>query len=113
MSKTLNTTINTNEPMSSGTLKQNTRLNENESDFKTSSDAFEQHLAENRSHAENKENFEANMVQNKHNIILNDLPMEKANEPSMNTTFTSVRRESLTRPLNPQSLRRTSLNNMT
>ena len=46
MSKTLNTTINTNEPMSSVTLKQNTRLNENESDFKTSSDAFEQPLAE-------------------------------------------------------------------
>ena len=99
--------------MSSGTLKQNTRLNENESDFKTSSDAFEQHLAENKSYAENKENFAANFVQNKQNIKLNDLSMGKANEPGMNMTFTSVKRESLTRPLNPQSLRRTSLNHMT
>ena len=62
MSKTLNTTINTNEPMSSGTLKQNTRLNENESEFKTYSDAFEQHLGENRSHAEYKENLDVNMI---------------------------------------------------
>ena len=112
MSKTLNTTINTNEPMSSGTLKQNTRLNENESEIKTYSDDFEQHIGENRSHTENKENLDANVVQNKQ-TMLNDLPMEKVNVPIMNKTFNSLRRESLTRPLNPQSLRRTSLNNMT
>ena len=72
----------------------------------------EQHIGENRSHTENKENLDANVVQNKQ-TMLNDLPMEKVNVPIMNKTFNSLRRESLTRPLNPQSLRRTSLNNLT